>query len=49
MLDGHSYPDEYVIYYRGVDVCELELEALQLLVNFYKDKLQKAENKLKNM
>lgn len=38
-LKGHSYKDEYVIYYRGWETCELEEEALDLLVDFYETKI----------
>lgn len=48
-LDGHSYPDEYVIYYRECETCELEVPALNLLVDYYKKQLSDAENKLKSL
>lgn len=45
-LDGHSYNDEYVIYYRGMETCELEDEARLLLVNHYKSQIKKLVDEL---
>jgi hypothetical protein len=48
-LDGHSYPDEFVIYYREAETCELEKDALNLLINYYKEEKRKAEEELKKL
>lgn len=48
-LDGRSYNDEFVIYYRGCETCELEESALNLLINYYKKELADAEQKLKQI
>jgi len=48
-LDGRSYPDEFVIYYRGGETCELEETALNILINYYKEEKRKAEDELKRL
>jgi predicted transcriptional regulator len=48
-LDGHSYPDEFVIYYRGIETCELEESALNLLIEYYKQELENAKQELNRL
>lgn len=48
-LEGRSYPDEFTIYYRGLETCELEESALELLIEHYKKELAEAERKLKEL
>ena len=48
-LEGRSYNDEFAIYYRGIETCELEKEALQLLVEHYEDELVKLNKELNNL
>ena len=48
-LDNRGYNDEFSIYYRGGETCELESEALHLLIDFYNNKKQDAEQKLESM
>ena len=48
-LNNRDYDDEFTIYYRGGETCELEPEALHLLIDFYKKKKQEAEEKLKSI
>ena len=48
-LKGKSYNDEFTIYYRGLETCELEEEALQLLIEHYEDELVKLKATLKNL
>ena len=45
-LDGRGYPDKFTINYRGVETCELEGTALNLLIKYYKKSLEEAEQKL---
>lgn len=45
-LTGRSYPDEFTIYYRGFETCELEESALELLIDYYNKKLEKAKKEL---
>jgi hypothetical protein len=46
---GRGYEDEFEIYYRGCHTCDLELDALQILIAHYEKKLFDAENKLKTL
>ena len=48
-LEGRSYNDEFTIHYRGVETCELEEAALQILIEHYKDELVKLNAALKNL
>ena len=48
-LDSRGYNDEFSIYYRGGETCELEAEALYLLIDFYNNKKQEAEQKLESI
>lgn len=48
-LKGRSYNDEFAIYYRGLETCELEEEALQLLIEHYEDELVKLNKELNNL
>ena len=48
-LAGRSYNDEFTIYYRGLETCELEEEALQLLIEHYEDELAKLNKELSNL
>ena len=48
-LYNRDYEDEFSIYYRGAETCELEPEALYSLIDFYKKKQQDAKEKLKSI
>jgi hypothetical protein len=48
-LDGRSYPDEFEIRYREGYTCDLEEEALQVLIDYYKKKLKESELKLESL
>lgn len=48
-LDGRSYKDEFAIHYRGIETCELEESAVDVLIDYYKKELETAENKLKSI
>lgn len=48
-LDNRSYPDEFTIYYRGRKTCELEENALNILVVHYKKSLLEAEQQLEKL
>ena len=48
-LKGRSYNDEFTIYYRGVETCELEEDALQILIEYYEDELAKLNKELNNL
>lgn len=48
-LEGRSYNDEFTIHYRGVETCELEEDALQILIEHYEDELVKLNTALKNL
>lgn len=45
-LEGRSYNDEFTIHYRGMETCELEEPALELLIEYYKKELKEAEEQL---
>lgn len=48
-LKDRSYPDEFAIYYRGMETCELEEEVLQMIIKHYEDKLLKLNDELKKL
>ena len=48
-LKNRSYNDEFTIYYRGLETCELEEAALQILIEHYEDELVKLNAALKNL
>ena len=48
-LKGRTYNDEFAIYYRGIETCELEEEALQMIIKHYEDELVKLNAALKNL
>ena len=48
-LKDRGYEDEFEIYYRGGHTCDLEKDALQILINHYEKKLHDAEEKLKTL
>ena len=48
-LKGRSYNDEFAIYYRGVETCELEEDVLQMIIKHYEDELVKLNATLKNL
>ena len=48
-LKGRSYNDEFTIYYRGLETCELEEAALQLLIEHYEEELAELNAALKNL
>ena len=49
LLNGHTYKDEYDIYYRDMKTCNLEPEVLRIIVKNYTDKLEELQNKLIKM
>lgn len=48
-LDGRDYNDEFIIYYRGGETCELEESALQILIDYYKKELKNTEEQLEKL
>ena len=48
-LKGRSYNDEFAIYYRGFETCELEEDALQILIEYYEGELAKLNKALNNL
>ena len=48
-LKGRSYNDEFAIYYRGVETCELEEDVLQMIIKHYEDELMKLNKSLSNL
>ena len=48
-LEGRSYNDEFAIYYRGVETCELEEDVLQMIIKHYEDELVKLNKALNNL
>lgn len=48
-LDDRSYPDEFAIKYRGLEICELEKDVLGMIIDHYKNKLETLNEKLKTM
>lgn len=48
-LKGRSYNDEFAIYYRGLETCELEEDVLQMIIKYYEDELVKLNAALKNL
>ena len=48
-LKGRSYNDEFAIYYRGVETCELEEDVLQMIIKHYEDELMKLNKSLNNL
>ena len=48
-LEGRSYNDEFAIYYRGVETCELEEDVLQMIIKHYEDELVKLNKSLNNL
>ena len=48
-LKGRSYNDEFAIYYRGLETCELEGGALRTLIKYYEDELAKLNKELNNI
>ena len=48
-IEGRSYNDEFAIYYRGLETCELEEDVLQMIIKHYEDELVKLNAILKNL
>ena len=48
-LEGRSYNDEFAIYYRGIETCELEEDVLQMIIKYYEDELMKLNKSLNNL
>lgn len=48
-LRGRSYNDEFTIYYRGLESCELEEDVLQMIIKYYEDELVKLNKSLNNL
>ena len=48
-LKGRSYNDEFAIYYRGFETCELEEDVLQMIIKHYEDELVKLNKTLNNL
>lgn len=44
-----SYKDEFTLCYRGIEIEQLEKEDIELLINHYTNKLNKAKERLKNI
>ena len=44
-----SYNDEFAIMYRGYETCELEEDALQMLIEHYENKLKSFNEELKKL
>lgn len=47
-LENRSYKDEFTINYRGIETCELEESAVDVLINYYKKEIETTESKLKS-
>ena len=48
-LRGRSYNDEFTIYYRGLETCELEEDVLQMIIEYYENELENLNLVLKNL
>lgn len=48
-LKGRTYNDEFAIYYRGIETCELEEDVLQMIIKHYEDELMKLNKSLNNL
>lgn len=48
-LKGRSYNDEFTIYYRGNETCELEEECLNILIEHYEKKLDGLNQQLSKL
>lgn len=48
-LKGRSYNDEFTIYYRGNETCELEEECLNILIEHYEEKLDELNQQLSKL
>ena len=48
-LEGRSYNDEFAIYYRGLETCELEEDMLQMIIEHYENELKKLNAALENL
>lgn len=48
-IEGRSYNDEFAIYYRGIETCELEEDVLQMIIKHYEDELVVLNEELKNL
>ena len=48
-LKGRSYNDEFAIYYRGLETCELEEDMLQMIIEHYENELKKLNAALENL
>ena len=44
-----SYNDEFAIMYRGVEICELEEDVLQMIIDHYENKLESLNEELKKL
>ncbi len=49
VLDGRGYSDEFEIYYSGMKTCELEEPVLNIIIEYYKNEVKKAEALLERM
>lgn len=48
-FENRSYPDEFKIHYRGIECLELEQEALDMLIDYYKKELAELNKKLSEL
>jgi len=48
-LENRSYPDEFKIYYREMETCDLEPVVLDMIIEHYKGYLKDAEDELKSL
>ena len=48
-LKNRGYNDEFTIYYKGFETCELEVAALKILIKYYEDELVVLNEELKNL
>ncbi|MSS07055.1 hypothetical protein FYJ38_00180 [Clostridium sp. WB02_MRS01] len=48
-MRGRSYEDEFEIYYRDGKTCDLEPEALHILIAYYENKLKTLQEELNKM
>lgn len=48
-LKERSYPDEFTIYYRGCETCELEVDMLKMIVAHYEAELKSLNEELESI
>ena len=45
-LKGHSYNDEFKIYYRGLETCDLEENVLEIIIKHYESEIERLQHEL---